>query len=85
MADKAVSFRKCAEHTQEESIGRDQNEWTRDVASDAGLPRETGRLSRRTGLVLPGDPIGEERRAGSAVDRDRAGVGDCLHGVLLRR
>jgi len=34
---------------------------------------------------LPGDALGEERRTGSAVDRDLAGVAVCLHGVLLRR
>jgi hypothetical protein len=34
---------------------------------------------------LPGDALSEERRTGSTVDRDLAGVAVCLHDVLLRR
>ena len=52
---------------------------------DAGIPRNGQAAPAGLGRKLPGDALDVEDRAGSAVDRDLAGVAVCLHGVLLRR
>jgi hypothetical protein len=73
-----------AEASTSDGSRRDQSEDALEAASGGGETAKRAGCACVDVRELPGDRLGGGCRTGSTVDRDRAGVAVCLHGVLLR-